>query len=422
MGIMSESMEPLKNYPGAEELFLSFGTNPLFGLLVAALFTALIQGSAATIGIVLSLSVQGLIPLQSAIPLILGANIGTCATAMLSTIGASTEAKRVGVAHVLFKILGVVLIFPFIGPFTNLVSMTSVSITRQIANAHTLFNVGITVAFLPFSAHFARVVERLVPTRTGPKVLERPEFLDRGAITSPILAIEQARAEVLRVARMVEQMVDHVGQMLNTRDEKLIGQTTELEIGVDALYKEIIVFLSDISEHDLSEDQSKNNLFLIQTINDLEHIGDVVIRMTTIISEKVYEGMAFSPDGRKELVDFHRHIATLMRLLVQVLEKQEVEDIAYLLKKARECVIEENNLRVSHIRRLQARIDVSRDSSSVHLDLINCMRRIAEHIDLVGRNAATGLGQIDEDRVLPGASVVSLIQEIHDEQGQRSTT
>ena len=147
--IMTTTMEPVREYEGIRQILLSFGRNPFLGLIVAAVLTVITNSSAATIGLVLSLAMQGMIPLQASVPLILGANIGTCSTALLATIGAPTDAKRVGVAHVLFKFLGVILILPFLGPFTDLVSSTSIDPARQIANAHTLFNVGIAVVFLP---------------------------------------------------------------------------------------------------------------------------------------------------------------------------------------------------------------------------------------------------------------------------------
>ena len=149
--IMTATVEPLREYEAVREMLIAFGRNPFLGLVVAALFTVITNSSAATIGLVFSLALQGLVPLEAAIPLILGANVGTCSTALLATIGAPTDAKRVGVAHVLFKLLGVILIIPFIGPFAELVRLTSTDAARQIANAHTLFNVGIAVVFLPFA-------------------------------------------------------------------------------------------------------------------------------------------------------------------------------------------------------------------------------------------------------------------------------
>lgn len=396
MGLMSQAMEPLKYYPGAEELFLSLGTNPFLGLLLATAFTALIQGSAATIGIVLSLSTQGLIPLQAAIPLILGANIGTCATAMLSTIGAPCEAKRVGIAHVLFKVLGVIIIFPFIGPFTQAVSLTSASVTRQIANAHTLFNVGITVMFLPFAAQLAKLVERLVPEKSEKLALGKPQFLDRRNLDSPLVALEQARAEVTRVAELIEKMTGNVGTLIKKDSEVIYKDIIAMEEAVDSLYQEVIEYLSDIAQHDLSQDESEANLLLIQVINDLEHIGDVLVRMSSTISNKIHQGVHLSPTGHHELEDFHQVVHGLVATMVKVLQSRDVQEINALLEQTKRAVTMENSLRLSHIRRIQAQVTVTKESSSVHLDLINGMRRIAEHITLIGRNVAISLGETEK--------------------------
>ncbi len=184
MGIMSEGMTPLRSYEPFIALMQNV-SNPVIGILVATLFTALVQSSSATMGVVIAMALQGLISLEAGIALALGANIGTCATAGLAAIGKPREAVRVAVAHVTFKIVGVILIFPFIPYLADLVRDISPAAAaglvgmdklaaetpRQIANAHTIFNVGLATVFLPFAGLFARFCEWIVPDRT----------LDRGA-------------------------------------------------------------------------------------------------------------------------------------------------------------------------------------------------------------------------------------------------
>ncbi|HSC70642.1 MAG TPA: Na/Pi cotransporter family protein, partial [Candidatus Methylomirabilis sp.] len=163
MKIMSDAMVPLRQSELVKTLLVSLGDQPLLGLIVAATFSALVHSSAATIGLAITLSLQGLLPLSAAVPVIFGANIGTCATALASSIGTNPEAKRVAMAHTFFKVVGVLIFLPFITPFVRLVELTAHDVPRQIANAHTLFNVGITAIFLPFSAVLARFISALVP-------------------------------------------------------------------------------------------------------------------------------------------------------------------------------------------------------------------------------------------------------------------
>src|SRR5437016_3067324 len=165
--------------------------NPVVGVLAGAVFSALVTSSAATLGLTLAFAHQGLLSLLGAVAVVLGANIGTCVTALTASIGASAEAKRVAVAHIAFKILGVVLVFPFIGPFTDVVARTAADPARQIANAHTLFNIGISLAFLPFTPWASRAVESLVPDAPEGDSPFRARYLDERALETPALALGQ---------------------------------------------------------------------------------------------------------------------------------------------------------------------------------------------------------------------------------------
>jgi phosphate:Na+ symporter len=163
IGVMSEALEPLKHSPAFVSLLYKLSTNALFGVMAGVVFTALIHSSATTTGIVIALSHQGLIDLTTAIAIILGSNIGTCITAVLASIGTPAAAKQVAAAHVMLNIVGVLLILPFIYPFSELISHTASSLPRQIANAHTVFNVASSLVILPFTHQFSGLVQKIVP-------------------------------------------------------------------------------------------------------------------------------------------------------------------------------------------------------------------------------------------------------------------
>ena len=185
MGVMSDAMRPLRSFQPFLDLMTQM-SNPILGILVAAMFTALIQSSSATTGVIIVLAMQGLISLKAGIALSFGANVGTCVTAFLASIGKPREAVRVSVVHVLFNVVGVMVFLPFIGPFVELVQTISPSppegltglqasaavLPRQIANAHTIFNVSCALIFLPFVTYFARIVYRLVPDKPLPETTE----------------------------------------------------------------------------------------------------------------------------------------------------------------------------------------------------------------------------------------------------------
>ena len=217
MDLMGSAMQPLRNHEPFMEMMIRMD-DPMLGIMIAAGFTALVQSSSATMGVVIAMAMQGVITLEAGIALALGANIGTCVTAGLAAIGKSREAVRVAVTHVLIKIVGVVVLLPFIPVFADFIVQISPhgsaagtipeAVPRQVANAHTVFNVGIALLFLPFTDGLARLVERLVPIKPGSgderfiQPLELPESLIR---TSPGMAIEAVRREIFRIGKLVRE-------------------------------------------------------------------------------------------------------------------------------------------------------------------------------------------------------------------------
>ncbi len=231
MGIMSEAMYPLRSFQPFLDLMARM-ENPLLGILVGAAFTALVQSSAATTGIAIVMAAEGLMSLPAGIALALGANIGTCATALLAALGKPVAAKRAAGAHVLFNVLGVLIWLPFIGLLADLATAASPAhpelvgaarmaeeVPRQIANAHTIFNVANTVVFIWFTGLFAKIVERIVPERVEvTKEIITPEFLDETLLQTPPLAMQAARFEGHRLSVMASEMVTGIGQAMGYRD------------------------------------------------------------------------------------------------------------------------------------------------------------------------------------------------------------
>src|SRR5207249_4985834 len=193
--LILDNVEPIRSTPLAVDLLNAVGQNPALGVLAGAVVSALVTSSAATLGLALAFAHQGLLSLDGAVAIVLGANIGTCATALTASVGATAEAKRVAVAHIAFKVLGAALVFPFIGPFTAVVASTAADPARQIANAHTLFNFGISFVFLPFTRLAARAIETLVPDDQQGDSPFRTRYVDERSLDQPSLALGQATRE-----------------------------------------------------------------------------------------------------------------------------------------------------------------------------------------------------------------------------------
>lgn len=297
MKLMSDAMKPLRSFEPFIDLLQGL-ENPLLGLLVGAVFTALIQSSSAFTGIIIVLAQQGLLTLDAGIPLIFGANLGTCVTAGLASIGTTREAKRVALAHTLFKVGGILLFILWIPTFADIVrsiSPTSNAIEldklaaatpRQIANAHTLFNVSLAFIFLPFTILFSKLILKILPKRDAEKGLVPVTWhLDDSAISTPAIAIGLAQTEMSRMAKILKRMLNAIIVPFITDEEKQdeIYPQLSLREGIDMreekidfLEEKVTDYLFKITRQELSKDQANEVYAMMSIVNDIESIGDVV--------------------------------------------------------------------------------------------------------------------------------------------------
>ena len=341
MGIMSEGMYPLRSYEPFIALMQNV-SNPIIGILVATLFTALVQSSSATMGVVIAMALQGLITLEAGIALALGANIGTCATAGLAAIGKPREAVRVAVAHVSFKIVGVVLIVPFIPYLTELVRDISPAAAaglvgmdrlaaetpRQIANAHTIFNIGIATLFLPFAGLFARFCEWVVPDKPLDEdpILVSPTYLDDELIGTPSLALERVRYEIGHMGEYVNQMLTSSMPAFLAGDREQIKVISEIDDKVDILYTEIVTYLGKISRKPLTDVQARDISNLLSAANDLESIGDIIETDTLDLAEQCFANdVRISEATQMVLCDLHTTIAGSVERALHSVAKNDAD-------------------------------------------------------------------------------------------------
>ncbi len=337
MGIMSTGMKPLRSYEPFIDLMQQV-SNPIIGILIATAFTGLVQSSSATMGVVIAMAMQGLITLEAGIALALGANIGTCATAGLAAIGKPREAVRVAVAHVTFKIVGVLLIVWFIPPFAELVRTISPSepglsgfdrlaaeTPRQIANAHTIFNVGIAFLFLPMAPLFARFCEWVVPDRpmAEPTVIQ-PKYLDKELLSTPPLALDRARREVGRLGDRVDEMLNASLPAVTTGTEEDLHDLAELDSDIDILHGHIVEYLGQISLGELSSEESHEVMELLQVANHLEQIGDIVeTNLVTTGRRRIEEGVVVSPATLEVIQRYFDEVSQAFKASVRSVREQD---------------------------------------------------------------------------------------------------
>jgi len=351
MGIMTDAMVPLRSYPPFLEWMVEM-ENPLIGLLIGALFTALIQSSAATTGLVIIMASQGFMSLPAGIVLALGANIGTCVTAMLATIGKPRAALRAATIHVLFNVAGVLLWIGFIDQLATLTVTLSPQYSdlegmgrlaaeapRQIANANTLFNVVNTLVFIGFSPLFARLAMLLVPERAdaGKPPVIVPQYLDARLLDTPAAALNLVRMEIGHMGQEVAQMTQAIWPALEKLDHHLFREVQKRDDAIDLLHTEIINYLSLLGKKELTEDQAHDYYLLSQAADTLERIGDI------IESELVNAGFKIArlplrpgTKTRELLGRLHAYVSAAVELAVRAVNENDSSLAQELLGMRRE--------------------------------------------------------------------------------------
>lgn len=326
MTVMGDAMEPLKEDAGFLRFMVSL-ESPWVAVLAGAGFTALVQSSAATTGIMIVLAGQGVVSLDGAIGVALGANIGTCVTALLAAIGKPREAVRAAVAHTLFNVAGVLAWVWFIPDLKALAQMVAPAAGpgRALAWAHTIFNVINTLALIGFTGTLARMVEALVPDR--PEKIEpagQPRFLDRSLLDTAPMALDAARNEIARLARHVSHMVDAVLPVAVEGPRIALDRLAGRDRAVDQLHAAIVDYIGEISLRRLTRLQSDRMVRLISIANDIEQIADLVSRdAVTSAKKRLDDGVVISPATRRVVSRFHGKVAEAMQGVVQALETDD---------------------------------------------------------------------------------------------------
>ncbi|MBK8116009.1 MAG: Na/Pi cotransporter family protein [Candidatus Accumulibacter sp.] len=332
MHVMSEAMEPLRSYQPFLDLMKSMD-NPLVGVLIATAFTALIQSSSASTGIVIVMAGQGFVSLQAGIALAFGANIGTCATALLAVIGKPREAVRAALVHLGFNVCGVLIWLPFIGfiaDFVTAISPTYPNLSgvdrlaaetpRQIANAHTFFNIANTLIFIWFTTQIARLVEWLVPDKPHAEeaLIVRPRYLQDELLSAPSLALDQVRMEIMHMGETVNAMLQGIMPAIIDGDRKVLEEIRQMDDTVDILHAGIIDYLGKISKQQLGDGQSRELLQLMEAASHLENIGDIVETNLVVLGhDRIRDRIQVSETTQEVLNGFQAAITKAVAAAVQ---------------------------------------------------------------------------------------------------------
>lgn len=377
MLIMSDALKPLRYDPMFQQYMVTFGQKPLLALLVGAVFTALIQSSSAFTGLVITFALQDMITLPAAISLIFGSNIGTCITALLASIGATLTARRAALAHVIFKTFGVVLFFPFINQFADLMARTSPLLARQAANAHTVFNIVVVAIILPTLSYFIKLIIRLMPGEEL-SISMTPKFLDVHLLNTPSVALGQVTKELLHMGELAVSMLDDVFTAFKTGHSDTLKQAQQKEAAINALERETVTYLVKIAQKSLSSEQSTRHRALLNMVNDIERIGDHAENIMELVMYRDDNRVQFSEEAQSELYGMYDEVRALVCSALEALRDDNVLIAEDIIRREDEIDRLERSLRQSHMTRLNDGI-CNPTAGVVFLDSISNLERIADH-------------------------------------------
>jgi phosphate:Na+ symporter len=390
MELMGGAMRPLRTLPSFLNALASL-SRPVLAIAVGAAVTAVFQSSAAVTGIVIVIASQGILPLETAIGVVLGTNIGTCVTVGIAAVGKSREAVRAALAHLLFNLAGVMVMMWLIPWFAEVVRWLSLAhgagatVPRQVANAHTLFNLTVAAVLLPVAGPFAALLRRLVPDREE-EPLFRVRYLDDAFLDSPPQALAAVRQEARRMGATIDVMLERIPGALFHGDTEAMRDIAAQDDLIDFLDGAIIDYLRLISARHLGPEQAAQMLDAIRVINEIEHIGDVIeVDVGHLVHRSRSRPAGFAPAGQDEIV----HLTdTVRRLVAQAVASFTTEDAslaAAVLDEKGEVQGMEEASRRAHLQRMQQQLAPSLVTHALHLDALNCLQRIGHHARNIAR-------------------------------------
>ena len=383
LNLMSDAMSPLKDSAVFREMIMSLDGRTILGVFIGLVMTAVLQSSSASTGILVALANTGSLPLSVAIPILLGNNIGTCVTALISSIGTSRTAKKAAVLHLTFKIIGTVifLVIPM-SVVTQMVLKISPTtgagvVAKQIANAHTLFNIVNTIILLPFIKYLVAFVNRIIPGEEEKEVIGL-KYIDERLLETPAIAFGQTTNEVVRMAEKAKENLGIAMDGFLNQNEDKIKSVYRNEKIINMLEHDITRYLVELSNSELGDEQRAELAAYFHVVNDIERIGDHAENIADLASEMISKDLKVSEEAIDEIKNMFNVTINALEMSIDCFRNYN-RDKADNVRKVEESIDSlEKKLRSSHIKRLNKGI-CSATVGTVFLDLISNLERIGDH-------------------------------------------
>ena len=398
--LVTASTEVLTQAPAVKALLGSLSSDLLLEITAGAFLAVVSYSSLAIVLLTATLAASAVIPIDVALGLVLGANLGSGLLAVLTTLRSAVEVRQVPLGNLFFKLLGIAVAAPFIGLWLRHVRPYLGEAATVVVLFHLTFNMVVGAMFIGWTQVIARWVEKLLPKPDKNKAGGRPHHLDPSALATPSLAISCAAREALHQADVVETMLLGVLAVIQKNDLKLAEDLRKMDDAVDELYSSIKYYLTKISREALAEEESRRWTDIISFTINMEQIGDIIERVLIDIEDKkIKPGRNFSEAGMAEIVELHERLVANLRLGMSVFLNGTVRDAQKLLEEKARFRDLERAYATTHLGRLSANTVQSLETSSLHIDLISELKRINSHICSIAYPILDSAGALAPNRL-----------------------
>ncbi len=399
LSLISASTRVLTQSQVVQLALKSLSSDLLLEVSVGAVIACLAYSSLATVLLVATLAASQVIPMEVALGLVLGANLGSGLLSVLTTLNSAVTVRQVPLGNLLFKIGGILAIAPFTGLWLKYTSTVVTGAATQVVTFHLAFNILVALVFIGFTGVIARRVEKLLPPNVD-NALSRPRHLDPSALSTPSLAISCAAREALHQADVVETMLRGTLTVIKDNDIELAENLRSLDDTVDELYSAIKYYLTKISREALAENESRRWTDIISFTINMEQIGDIIERVLLDVEDKkIKRGRNFSDAGMAEICELHARLVDNLRLSMSVFLNGDVRDAQRLLEEKARFRDLERAYSGTHLERLADNTMQSIETSSLHLDLISELKRINSHICSIAYPILDSAGALSPTRL-----------------------
>lgn len=383
--MMSDSMAPLRESAGFMNFIVTVSESPLrplFGIILGIVMTAVLQSSSASVGVLQTLAMQGLVPLKFSVFVLFGQNIGTCLTALFSTVGAKKNSKRAAVIHLLFNLIGtgIFILIALLTPYVEWIEKLSPDPMTQIAISHIVFNIVSTVVMFPFAKALVKLSCLLVPGKDDSESEMHCKFIDDRLLNTPPFAVMQVSKEVARMAKLARDNFETSAHALINRSNKDLDKVMENEEIINYLNHHITSYLVKLNALDITDSDSDYIARVFHAINDIERVGDHAINLAEAAQHNIGEGLKFSDPAREELNQLCGSVVTLLERSMAAFDNQSLSDNEAKELSDLEEHIDDLTLECqdSHIFRLN-RKECNTEAGMLYLNTITDFERVGDH-------------------------------------------